>query len=1091
MPRQEPNSISQQKRDDNINIRRAAMQSDQGIPVAQLRQHRQPINRAASQQQRAKRQAAEQVDEVLEDTNFQSEEQAKQAMQELPGGVRDLVKFQPENVSEQREKRKKQVDDQIQQNLQRIEGRKERLQRELNSSNRNDSRVRQIEIRIEELEEQNRALKEGRKELDQGSNIPVSDIVSYARDRSRNLRDRIQAQDQRREQQQNIAQEVADGRGDITRVRYGSDGLPERVTADGQDIDVSSLSRQERDDIKLTSVDRANRREAAEKGIEGDATVGELKESGLEMSEIAEIGRLRVDRANRREAAERGIEGDATVGELKESGLEMSEIAEIGRLRNQRRANQQQRNQNIQFSPISSEQFLTSQMQRNRVQDQLRNIDLTPIQQQNLQQTQTQVPDNLNRIDFSTPTNEISGPDRAQRREIVRDSVGSDSILGSLQNTFNRNFDTAFRDTPRNLAESAEQREPGARKAIENIAAAGLSAPAGLRDFVIEPLMSPIQTTQDIASGGIGLATSSQARKDFSSQAGELGQTLQSGDPIVSGQLVGAVAGPQAAVSGASRVARTGAQSIRPDRTTVNPSRIDTRVSEDGNIVIPTARGSIDVESGLFRRKNQRFDTQAQGALQRVDDPNAIRLVDESRRGRIDPTTPPTTPEVFRGQIQRDITSRDGRVSRTENVPAELIRDGQRERLFIDGQELGINRRELDQAPQQIGVLGREQGITGFRPEPREGLQRGPATQIETLDPTTMQMQRAFVQRRQDPRDFMIQDSTQQRIVGQQPSRFEGMSISVPFTVETPGRRRQTTRARTTTAREVPAAPPPQTPQQLPEQVPGIPDQRIDPGIRVETPQRRAATPTDPFLDDPFSAGGQRQRTQQQMFQDSAQRELSPIETGTIQGARTDSPVPRTQRRSQDPFADDPFLDISFSLPRQAPRTSPRTRPVVGASFAQDPMQQSTQVPGQTQFPVQDPMQQSTQVPRMDQSQGQTQFPVQEPTAATDMRREQDISQVPRMDSPLRSTTPTPPRAPPTTPTPPRTPPRTPPTPRPPQRRSQRQSRSRDPIERELEELEGQFAGSVTGLFRGLETDEDIENLTGLEARPIRRGRGF
>ena len=124
-------------------------------------------------------------------------------------------------------------------------------------------------------------------------------------------------------------------------------------------------------------------------------------------------------------------------------------------------------------------------------------------------------------------------------------------------NAFDRTFNRFFRQTPQSLADSAREREPGARRAVENIGAAALTFPAGVRDFVVDPtisfIRSPIQSTVSAGIGVRDLVTQPSARSEAFSALSQQAGRISSGDPIALGETAGAIGGGAALGTGALR----------------------------------------------------------------------------------------------------------------------------------------------------------------------------------------------------------------------------------------------------------------------------------------------------------------------------------------------------------------------------------------------------------------------------------------------------------------------------------------------------------------------------------------------------------
>jgi hypothetical protein len=86
-----------------------------------------------------------------------------------------------------------------------------------------------------------------------------------------------------------------------------------------------------------------------------------------------------------------------------------------------------------------------------------------------------------------------------------------------------------------------------------------LGAAVATKEFIVDPLRTPIQSVKEAVGGAVSLATSPAARKDFSTQAGIFGAKLQSGDPIATSQAVVAVGSPSVpslAIRGTAKITK-------------------------------------------------------------------------------------------------------------------------------------------------------------------------------------------------------------------------------------------------------------------------------------------------------------------------------------------------------------------------------------------------------------------------------------------------------------------------------------------------------------------------------------------------------
>jgi len=240
--------------------------------------------------------------------------------------------------------------------------------------------------------------------------------------------------------------------------------------------------------------------------------------------------------------------------------------------------------------------------------------------------------------------------------------------------------------------------------------------------------------------------------------------------------FIGEMAVDIAAGGAVGEVAGRVKNSIRPATITEKPVKVRTMVVDD--TIKTDAIGNFQIESGLIKRTRQDFTFESSGSLQRVksvdvpgDSPSNFKQVTETRVERlsdkpsgtsqtprqitqqsaatdladpiisartkgsttksVDLDAAPTSKEIFRGEIETQIKNSKGEVVQTQKVPAELVRDGQKQTLFVNGKPFDLKQSVID-TPKGIAIDDLGKGVTAMREEGAFGLSNKQST-IETI----------------------------------------------------------------------------------------------------------------------------------------------------------------------------------------------------------------------------------------------------------------------------------------------------------------------------------------------------------------------
>lgn len=196
---------------------------------------------------------------------------------------------------------------------------------------------------------------------------------------------------------------------------------------------------------------------------------------------------------------------------------------------------------------------------------------------------------------------------------------------------------------------------------------------------------------------------------------------------------------------------------LRPAQVIESPANIRTSLIDD--TIKTESFGNFQIESGLIKRTRKDFSFESIGNLERVrsfdftdapvpdqlrlaqsdmpkllrDSPESIKFIQTSTELSPFVRSPGSktrlsnladdaiSREVFRGEIETKIRDARGNILRTEKQPAELIRKGGEQTLFIDGKPFNIKSEIID-TPKGIGILEFDKKVTAFREEGAFGL---------------------------------------------------------------------------------------------------------------------------------------------------------------------------------------------------------------------------------------------------------------------------------------------------------------------------------------------------------------------------------
>lgn len=285
---------------------------------------------------------------------------------------------------------------------------------------------------------------------------------------------------------------------------------------------------------------------------------------------------------------------------------------------------------------------------------------------------------------------------------------------GTVQKFFLKDYDKLSVEERRKFDESQGTDTEFLLKEIGYGAVSGAqSAGRFARELVTSPISTTAKTIETIPKipGAI-------IKKSQTSPGGLFGEILFD---VTSGTL------------GATAIKR--AKGARQTVTQDEITGIRTRTI-DGKIETQ-ARGGFIVESGLVRRTRQDFTFESIGTLEKVKDygvpgetvsttqkitqervdllgdkpqtPRKVKpqttsrelatpeILAEVKPGKGTKKTPETgdVKEVFRGEIETQIRDASGKVVKTQKVPAELVREGQKQTLYVDGKPFDVRSKQI------------------------------------------------------------------------------------------------------------------------------------------------------------------------------------------------------------------------------------------------------------------------------------------------------------------------------------------------------------------------------------------------------------
>jgi len=243
------------------------------------------------------------------------------------------------------------------------------------------------------------------------------------------------------------------------------------------------------------------------------------------------------------------------------------------------------------------------------------------------------------------------------------------------------------------------------------------------------------------------------------------------------GGLVGEVLFDVASGSLASKAFTTARNTLRP-ATIIDDAPASIRTMAVDDVIKTDAIGNFQIESGLFKRTKQDFSFESSGSLERVksvdmpgDSGSNFKQITETRVERlsdkpsgtsqtprqitqqsasreladpflraearaaatesVDLAATPTTKEIFRGEIETQIKNSKGEVVQTQKVPAELVRDGQTQTLFVNGKPFDL-KQSIIETPKGIAIDDLGKGVVAMKEEGAFGLSNKQST-IETI----------------------------------------------------------------------------------------------------------------------------------------------------------------------------------------------------------------------------------------------------------------------------------------------------------------------------------------------------------------------
>jgi len=644
------------------------------------------------------------------------------------------------------------------------------------------------------------------------------------------------------------------------------------------------------------------------------------------------------------------------------------------------------------------------------------------------------------------------------------------------------------------------------------------------------------------------------------------------------------------------------------------PASIRTMVVDD--TIKTDAIGNFQIESGLFKRTRDDFSFESSGTLERVKDFDIVnspgsnfKQITETRVERlsdkpsgtsqtprqitqqssatdladpiisartkgsttksVDLDAAPTSKEIFRGEIETQIKNSKGEVVQTQKVPAELVRDGSKQTLFVNGKPFDLKQSVID-TPKGIAIDDLGKGVTAMREEGAFGLSNKQST-IETIatDLETGSQRRSLTQRSLDEnanvfggsqRDFMRPQKqitgNQQKLLSDKPQRpgefvrtkgeladpltskdivipetrtkgarsskapgaaasdtqlFEGISMKLEtekVSVSKPGKPNAIDTTGEFVADNIKLLPEGQ--RKLYNDKPNF-DKLESPAMReerevaavfgrdfVDNAKRTGSRSADPFDSSDLFKGSSgafddiSQVFEQQTKQTSTKIEISKPQTpgkksgGSQESVMINEPKTSSSTTSKVLNLDDVSLDASLGaefskvIPKQGVRPGIMPSFDVGNAFSQNFGfgLAIDQAQGQSQSQI------SGQKITNDQTFRQDTKVTQEIIQDTGFKQinDQVVSQKTIQSNAFETPMITPFAPPGLTPG------------VPPLRGSQSGKKIADPFAKEskkTQSIKGQYAGSLTGLVRGLKTPKDLDKLTGLEVRPIKFKRKF
>lgn len=214
--------------------------------------------------------------------------------------------------------------------------------------------------------------------------------------------------------------------------------------------------------------------------------------------------------------------------------------------------------------------------------------------------------------------------------------------------------------------------------------------------------------------------------------------------------------------TGTSKVLTTTKNTLRPSKLIDNnPSII--RTSVKGDIIDTQSYGNFQVESGFFRRTKKDYSFESTGKLEKVksyeipgensnlqqyksitsekieklsngptkntnkqisEQSSSVDLIKQNSNfkknnpSNFDEKNFKTeqSKEIFRGEIETKIKDSKGNVIKTEKVPAELIKEGQKQTLYVNGKPFDIKSKKIQTKESSVieGDISMSEGEFGL-----------------------------------------------------------------------------------------------------------------------------------------------------------------------------------------------------------------------------------------------------------------------------------------------------------------------------------------------------------------------------------------